>query len=138
MPLQATIENVGSDPVVDVPVELLVEGRAIARRTVQLAPHSTQVVTMPHRFLAAGDQRIEVRLPLDSLPLDSQRFLSLPVRATTRALCVEGRDRSARYVALALQPDAAVAQPITASRISATSLRVPPRTLRRRVSLQRR
>ena len=123
VPLQATIENVGSDPVVDVPVELLVEGRAVARRTVQLAAHSTQVVTMPHRFPAAGDQRIEVRLPQDSLPLDSQRFLSLPVRSTTRALCVEGRDRSARYVALALQPDAAVAQPITATRISATSLR---------------
>ncbi len=120
---QAMIENLGTEPVVDTPMELLVEGRAVARRTLQLAPQGTQIVTIPHRFLSEADHRVEVRLPQDSLPLDSQRFLALPVRATTRVLCVGGRDRSARYMALALQPDPAVAQPVATTRISATALR---------------
>ena len=84
---QATVDNLGQEPVVDTPIEWLIEGRTVARRTLQSAPRGTQTVELTYRFTGVGDQRVEVRLPQDSLPADNQRFLVVPVRAAIRA-CV--------------------------------------------------
>ena len=84
---QVTVDNLGQEPVVDTPIELLIEGRTVARRTLQSAPRGTQTVEMTYRFTGVGDQRVEVRLPQDSLPADNRRFLVVPVRAAIRA-CV--------------------------------------------------
>jgi hypothetical protein len=45
-----------------------------------------------------------VRIAGDRLAVDNRRFLSVPVRESIRALCIEGRAGSARLVAYGLDP----------------------------------
>jgi hypothetical protein len=121
--LVTAIENPGSEPVAGVPVELWVEGQNVARSAVQLAAHSRQSVEFRYRFASAGDHRVEIRLPADSLPIDSRRFLVVPVRTAVRCLCVAGSDRSANFVSTALRPTVAGPQARVVTRIPASQLR---------------
>ena len=85
-------------------VEVFVNGQRIADERVDLPAGGTTAVSVAHRFDAAGEHAVEVRLADDSLPLDNRRWLSVPVREAVRILCVGGRPEETRHLALALQP----------------------------------
>jgi len=90
-------------------VELMIDGRRAARRTVDLSAGRSSVVRFTHRFDAPGDHVAEVRLKGDRLPVDNWRRLVLPVRRSIGALCVDGRPGGPRggacaYLAVALAP----------------------------------
>ena len=108
--LRCTIRNHGNEAVSDLPLELKVDGKLIEQRRVSLAAGADLSETFLHRFPISGEHRIQVSLPADLLPIDDQRWLSLPVRDRLRVLLVNGRSagtglgRATDYLALALQP----------------------------------
>ncbi len=91
-------------------VDLLVDGRRIARKEVDVSPGGSAEVEFSYLFDAPGDHSIEVVAPGDALDIDNHRFLALPVRREIRVLCIDGRPSGERfqgaadYLAVALAP----------------------------------
>ena len=91
-------------------VDLLVDGRRIARKEVDVSPGGSAEVEFSYLFDAPGDHSIEVAAPGDALDIDNHRFLALPVRREIRVLCIDGRPSGERfqgaadYLAVALAP----------------------------------
>lgn len=100
-------------------VELLVDGRLVDTKRVDLPPGIDVPIIWEHTFREAGEFRVEVHLQDDSLPVDNRRWLAVPVREELTVLLVDGtpsgRDRESAtfYVSRALDPstleDSAVA-----------------------------
>jgi hypothetical protein len=89
-PLTATVRNYSPSVKNGVTVELMVNGRLIDTRRSDLPP--SQDVTLEFQpVLGAGDSRVEIRLPDDSLRLDDSRRLALAVRDEIRLLLVNGQ-----------------------------------------------
>jgi hypothetical protein len=84
---------------------LVVDQEAVAQQSVELSRNGTAEVAFRHRFATPGDHTLEIRLANDVLPLDDQRFLSVPVREALRTLCVYGRPGETQYLAAALAPE---------------------------------
>ena len=83
----------------------VVDNEAVAQQSVELKAGGVGNVAFRHRFAAAGDHTVEIRLSNDALPIDDQRFLSVPVRESLQALCVYGRPGETQYLAAALAPE---------------------------------
>lgn len=101
--LEAAVQNFGEE-VLGLNVELYVDGQGAGKQLVDVAAEGRAAVRFNLRFDAPGDHDVEVRLVSDRLPIDNRRFLSVPVRESIRALCVEGSPGSARLVAYGLDP----------------------------------
>jgi hypothetical protein len=102
--LEATVQNFGPE-VRGQKAELYVDGQLIGEQTLDsIADHGQAQLRFTHQFETPGEHDVEVRLAADRLPVDNRRFLSLPVRESIRALCVEGRAGSARLIAYGLDP----------------------------------
>src|SRR5439155_26704687 len=75
-----------------------------------------------HRFDAPGEHIVEAHLADDALPLDNRRWLSVPVRASVRVLCIGGRPNETRHVALSLAPNKSRTQHIDVGEASESRL----------------
>ncbi len=106
--LRAEVRNFGSRPQ-HVNAELLVDGRRVQERAIDVAPRTQQSVSFAYRFESAGDHALEARLvgdPADLLDIDNHRWLIVPVKESVRALIVngDGSPKDARFLATALDP----------------------------------
>jgi hypothetical protein len=68
-----------------------VDGRLVAKQTVDLSQEDTVTISLPYVPTAAGDLRIEAALDPDALPDDDRRRAICLVRSAVRVLLVDGR-----------------------------------------------
>jgi Aerotolerance regulator N-terminal/von Willebrand factor type A domain len=103
---EVRLHEFGREPRADCRVELLVDDVAVGEQTVDVPAGGEVTVQFSHRFTAAGRYALAVRAEGDRLEPDNRRWLVVPVREEIRALCVEGSEGAAKYVADALNPNA--------------------------------
>ena len=107
---EATVKSFAAQSVSPQPVELFVDGRRVAQRSVDVPPGGEASVLFEHRFDLPGDHVVEIRAEGDALPLDNRRYLAVPVRRGVSVLCIEGRPSgkpfggACDYLAVALSP----------------------------------
>ena len=91
-------------------MELLVDGRRIEQKFVDVPAGGEISLNFTHRFETPGDHALEIRASGDALEEDNHRFLALGVRQEIRVLCIDGRPSgqpfggAADYLAEALAP----------------------------------
>lgn len=85
-------------------MEFLVDGVRVAEQTLDVSAGGRASAAFSYRFETPGEHLVEVRLANDALPIDNRRFLSIPVREAIRVLCIYGRPKETRHLALALEP----------------------------------
>jgi len=108
--LEATLKNFGRRPRPAQSVELLIDGRPVEQKTVDVPPAGEASIGFSHRPETPGDHQVEIRTAGDALDVDNHRWLALPVRQAIRVLCVDGRPSgepfrgAADYLAYALAP----------------------------------
>ena len=109
--LRGAVRNFSAERVIGRQMELLVDGKVVEQRMVDL-PAGAEVEERFSTHLAApGERRVQLRLQHDSFPLDDERWLVLPVREKLRVLCVDGglsrsaAGRATDYLELALSPE---------------------------------
>jgi hypothetical protein len=94
----ATVANFSDSPITDVPVTLEIDGTALARGFVDVAPH----VTSDKRFDVSlpsdqtGALAADVSLPGDALNADDHRFFPVSVTRVIHTLVVDGDPRTER------------------------------------------
>lgn len=103
--IQAEIASFGEGPRGQKLVTLVVDGEAVGQQPVELDSSGRGQAAFRHRFVSPGDHTVEIRLPDDSMRVDNQRWISVPVREALRALCIYSRPKETRFVALALEPE---------------------------------
>ncbi|MDA1161357.1 MAG: VWA domain-containing protein, partial [Planctomycetota bacterium] len=107
---RSAVRNFGESTLRGQVVELLVDGRLVDTKRVDLPPGVDVPVNWSHTFRAAGEVRVEVHLQDDALPVDNRRWLAVPVRDELSVLLVDGtpsgrdRDSATYYVSRALDP----------------------------------
>jgi hypothetical protein len=103
-------------------VTLVVDGEAVTQQPVELDSGGRGQAAFRHRFTSPGDHTVEIRLPDDALRVDNQRWISVPVRETLRALCIYSRPDETRFVALALEPEKSPAVRVRVEEAADTAL----------------
>ncbi|QDU93362.1 BatA domain-containing protein [Lignipirellula cremea] len=101
--LTFSVHNLGEQPRTT-QAKLLVDGRPVFERTIELAADETRQLEVRHQFETAGDHLVEAQLDDPRLEIDNHRYLSVPVRESIRALCVAGRRETAEFMQLNLNP----------------------------------
>ncbi len=107
---RAVLRNFGQTVLREQTVELLVDGRLVDTKRVDLPPGIDIPLDLDHQFQSAGDHSIEVHLQDDALPVDNRRWMAVPVRKQLSVLLVNGRpagrarDSATFYVERALAP----------------------------------
>ncbi len=107
---EVTVKSFAAQPAGRQAVELLVDGRRVAQRHVEVPAGGEASVLFEHRFDRPGDRAVEVRAEGDALAVDNRRYLAVPVRRSVSILCIEGRPSgkpfggAADYLAVALAP----------------------------------
>lgn len=107
---RTVLRNFGQTALRDQTVELLVDGRLVDTKRIDLPPGIDIPLDLDYQFLSAGDHSIEVHLQDDALPLDNRRWMAVPVREQLSVLLVNGRpagrarDSATFYVERALAP----------------------------------
>ncbi len=101
---QVEVQNFGAQQATGQTVELLVDGQRVDDQQVDVPANGRAAATFTHRFTAPGEHHIEVRVQGDPLSVDNHRWLSVPVRESISALCVEGKAGAAKHVGVALEP----------------------------------
>lgn len=102
--LEVELQNFGSEAAGSRQLELFIDGRRTHTQAVDIRPGGKLNVTLAHTFETPGEHRIEARLGSDLVEIDNHRFASLPVRASVKALCIQGAAEEARNLAIALEP----------------------------------
>ncbi|MBI1310120.1 hypothetical protein GC176_02345 [bacterium] len=116
--LSCAVRNFGNSALRDQIVELLIDGRIVDTRRVDLSPGIDVPVEFSPMLREAGPHTIEVRLEADSLPVDNRRWQIIDVRDELRVLLVDGRpagrvrDRASFYLERALAPQVSGDLPI--------------------------
>jgi hypothetical protein len=121
-PIIATIHNFGTEPVKEKRIDLLVGRARVAATDPPFALREThqQVVDVPagqaatvtfvHRFSAAGEYAVQVRLENDTLDLDDSRTAIIAVKDSVPVMLVNGKpavellDRATEWLKDALNP----------------------------------
>lgn len=107
---RAVLRNFGQTALREQTVELLVDGRLVDTKRVDLPPGIDIPLDLDYQFQSAGDHSIEVHLQDDALPVDNRRWMAVPVREQLSVLLVNGRpagrarDSATFYVERALAP----------------------------------
>ena len=107
---EATVKSFAAQAATRQPVELLVNGRRVAQRHVDVPAGGEATVAFEHRFDRPGDHAVEARAEGDDLLVDNRRYLAVPVRRSVSVLGIEGRPSgrpfggAAAYLAVALAP----------------------------------
>ena len=105
MRVDLLVHNWGTETLSDYPVELCINGRAVAETTTAISPSETRLVVLRHRFDQPGRYLVEARLPNDALLKDNVRRLVVEVQDTLRVLLVEELDSATGgYIQTALAP----------------------------------
>ena len=102
--IEAEVQHFGVETPPPGRVQLFVDGQPAQTQPLEVPVSGRASVSFTHRFETPGEHHIAVRLSDDPLPLDNQRWLSIPVREAIRVLCVQGQEGAARHVAWALEP----------------------------------
>jgi hypothetical protein len=100
----AAIENYSSQDMPQLPVTFRVDEQHPQTQKVDVPAGGSAAVIFSHMFETAGDHAVDVQFPDDALPVDNQRWLSVPVREAISVLAIEGTPGSAAHLALALEP----------------------------------
>ncbi len=95
--VQAELKNFGRQNRDRQTVELLVDGRRVDSRQVDLPAGRPASASFSYRFEAPGDHALEVRAEGDHLTIDNRRWLALPVKQSIRVLLVNGRPSGERF-----------------------------------------
>jgi len=85
-------------------IEMRVDDRLASKKTVELRSGQPTTASFSYQFDSSGSHVVSFHLSGDALAADNQRFEIVTVRKAINILCVEGRPRSARNVAIALSP----------------------------------
>jgi len=107
---EAVLKNFGRSTRSRQPVDLLVDGRRVARQTMELPSGDEKSTTMTYLLETPGEHVVEARTEGDSLEVDNHRWLALRVRPSLRVLCIDGRPSgepllgASAYLARALAP----------------------------------
>jgi hypothetical protein len=107
---RSSVRNFGESILRGQVVELLVDGRLVDTKRIDLPPGIDVPLNWEHTFRASGEFRVEVHLQDDALPVDNRRWLAVPVREELSVLLVDGtpsgrdRDSATYYVSRALDP----------------------------------
>ena len=105
-----TLRNFGSIPLRDQTVELLIDGRFVDSKRVDLGIGVDLILDWAYQFETPGEHKLEVHLEDDALPLDNHRWLTTSIRDKVRVLIAEGRPSgdsrhsASFYLAQALVP----------------------------------
>jgi hypothetical protein len=108
--LSAEIGNFGEQPEQDLGVTLRIDGRAVARGSLDIAAWTRGSKSFTHVFAAPGFYDAQVELGHDALAADDQRFVRIEARRDIKLLLVDGDPRSVRradeiyYLETALRP----------------------------------
>ena len=78
-------------------MELLVDGRRIEQKFVDVPAGQEIALNFVHRFETPGDHALEIRAAGDALEEDNHRFLVVNVRQEIRVLCIDGRPRGQTF-----------------------------------------
>jgi uncharacterized membrane protein len=105
----ATVRNFGAEAQKDVELRLLVNGEAVAKGFLDLAPGGTSQKTLPHRFAQGGQVVVTAALAGDALAEDDRRSLVLTVPRELKALVVNGAPSAQKYRDAAFFLEAALA-----------------------------
>ncbi len=111
--LTASLSNFGAEDRKNVPVQLLLDGRALDQRLVDLPKGTNTGVAFDVVFDQPGYRAGSIKLGSDALPVDDTFYFTVPVRKTLRALVIDGDPRSTLvasetfYLANALSPERA-------------------------------
>ncbi|MEN8774121.1 MAG: BatA domain-containing protein [Akkermansiaceae bacterium] len=88
---QATVKNLGTEPVTNVEVRCRIEGGQIDTKTIPaIAAGASETVSLFVPFLNAGPTRITAEISGDLLPTDNVRRVVAIVRDRVSVLCVDG------------------------------------------------
>lgn len=119
---RANIHNYGPRPREDVRIELLVgrartiaadapfDMRVVAERIEDISPGQTKTISFKHKFAAAGEHAVQVRLESDDLELDNLRTVIVAVKDSVPVMLVNGKpavepfDRATEFLRHALNP----------------------------------
>jgi hypothetical protein len=108
--IQTAIKNFDRQKRTRQPVELLVDGRRIEQKFVDVPAGGEIFVEFSHSFETPGNHIVEIRASGDALEVDNHRYLAVNVRQEIRVLCIDGRPSGERfhgaadYLAKALAP----------------------------------
>ena len=101
--LSVTVSNHGQRPA-STSLDLTHNGKVVDVITVgPIEPGEDQLVRLGSQLDQAGANRFKVSIDSDSLPEDNSAYLAIDVPEQLKVLIIEGRDREARYLELALQ-----------------------------------
>jgi Aerotolerance regulator N-terminal len=109
--LTAGIVNFGAADRKQVPVRLLVDGKTLDQRLLDLPKWSTTDVAFDVSFDQPGYREGTIMLASDGLPVDDLFYFSVPVRKALRVLLIDGDPRTTLvasetfYLRNALNPD---------------------------------
>ncbi len=111
--LTASIVNFGTDERKQVPVGLLVDGKTLDQRLLDLPKGSRTDVTFEVTLDQPGYRQGSVKLAGDGLPLDDVFYFSIPVKKALRVVLIDGDPRTTLvasetfYLMNALNPERA-------------------------------
>jgi hypothetical protein len=111
--LTASIINFGTEDRKQVPVALMVDGKTLDQRLLDLPKGSRTDVTFDATFDQPGYPQATVKLAADGLPVDDLFYFSMPVKKALQVLLIDGDPRTTLvasetfYLMNALNPERA-------------------------------
>ena len=101
----ARVLNASNQALEGVPVRFLLDGRVVAKESVQISPQGEAVASFSVPLNTAGYQVLTAQLNEDPLEVDNQRSHVVEVRETARLLFIENDPTETRLIRLALGED---------------------------------
>jgi hypothetical protein len=103
--IDLSLINWSRDSIANLPVELYVNGRQVARTTTSMSGKASSPVVLRHRFERPGRYLLEARIPKDSIGKDNVRRLVVEVRDSLHVQIVEESGSvCGSYIGAALAP----------------------------------
>ena len=87
-------------------IEMRVGGKLAAKQSVDLTTGQPTSAAFEYQFDTSGQHTVDFHLTDDGLAVDNHWYEIVTVRNTVNVLCVEGKTKAARNVAIALAPAA--------------------------------
>ncbi len=102
--VDVTVANFGPATLMQLPVQLQVDGQTLESQFLDIPSGASRVVHMQLRPSSTGLTKLSASIRTDRLPVDDQRFAVIEVREVYRVLCVENAFSDNRILKAALQP----------------------------------
>lgn len=124
---EATLKNFSHSARPRQTVDLLIDGRRIEQRTVDVPAQGEASVALAYRFETPGNHTADVRIAGDKLETDNHRWLAVPVKSFVRVLCIDGRPSgvpfqgATGYLQVALSPRSGLEEGMVRVEVAAES-----------------